>query len=61
MASGRKGKPLTTRRKGNAKAGGKWKHGFKPKNAVARQLKRKTYKTKGKRRRTRTSKRRGGR
>ena len=36
---GTKGRPLNTRPKGRGKAGGKWGHGFKPKNAVARKLK----------------------
>lgn len=36
---GTKGRPLNTRPKGRGKAGGKWKHGFKPRNAVARKLK----------------------
>lgn len=29
------------------KHGGKWGHGFKPKNAVAKQLKAKTFRKKG--------------
>lgn len=39
--------------------GGKWGHGFKPKNAVARRLKNKTYKSKGKKTRKRSTNRRG--
>lgn len=45
--SGRGKRRLTARKKGKGKAGGKWSHGFQPKNAVARQLKAKTYKKKG--------------
>lgn len=45
--SGRGKRRLSARKKGKGKAGGKWAHGFKPKNAVARQLKNKTYKKKG--------------
>ena len=44
---------LTTTKKGKGKFGGKWGHNFTPKNAVARQLKKKTYKTKGKKSRAR--------
>ena len=43
----KKRRTLNTRPKGKGKAGGKWSHGFQPKNAVARQLKAKTYKKKG--------------
>lgn len=49
---GTKGRPLNTRPKGRGKAGGKWGHGFKPKNAVARKLKNKTYGRKGTKRRS---------
>lgn len=44
---GRGGKPLNKKPKGKGIGGGKWGHGFKPKNAVARQLKNKTYRKKG--------------
>lgn len=46
----KKRRTLNTRPKGKGKHGGKWGHGFVPKNAVARKLKAKTYgrkKTKG--------------
>lgn len=43
----RKRRTLNTRPKGKGKHGGKWAHGFKPKNAVARRLKAKTYGRKG--------------
>lgn len=45
-AGGRGKRRLTHRKKGKGKAGGKWKHGFVPQNAVARQLKNKTYRRK---------------
>lgn len=54
----KKRKTLNTRPKGKGKAGGKWAHGFKPKNAVARKLKNKTYGRKGMKPRTRGRKRR---
>lgn len=44
---GRSRKSLNSRPKGKGKHGGKWGHGFKPKNAVARKLKNKTYGRKG--------------
>lgn len=44
--SGRGKRALNKNPKGKGKAGSKWGHGFKPKNAVARQLKNKTYKQK---------------
>lgn len=44
---GRSRKTLNSRPKGKGKHGGKWGHGFKPKNAVARKLKNKTYGRKG--------------
>lgn len=44
---GRGRRRLNQNPKGKGKAGSKWKHGFIPKNAVARQLKAKTYKAKG--------------
>lgn len=34
-------KTLNTRKKGKAKDGAKWGHGFRPKNAAARRLKKK--------------------
>lgn len=40
---GRSRRSLNSSPKGKGKHGGKWGHGFKPKNAVARQLKNKTY------------------
>lgn len=40
---GRSRRSLNSRPKGKGKHGGKWKHGFIPKNAVARKLKNKTY------------------
>lgn len=40
---GRSKRSLNSRPKGKGKYGGKWKHGFIPRNAVARQLKNKTY------------------
>lgn len=43
----KKGRRLNSRPKGKGKHGGKWGHGFKPKNAVARKLKNKTYGRKG--------------
>ena len=43
----RKRRTLNTRPKGKGKGGGKWGHGFVPKNAVARKLKNKTYGRKG--------------
>lgn len=52
---GRGKKALNTRPKGKGKAGGKWGHGFKPKNAVARQLKNKTFRNKSTARRRRGS------
>lgn len=45
-AGGRGKRRLTTHKKGKGKAGGKWGHNFTPKNAVARQLKNKTYRRK---------------
>lgn len=50
---GRSKRTLNTRPKGKGKAGGKWGHGFVPKNAVARQLKNKTYGRKGTKKRGR--------
>lgn len=44
---GRSRKSLNSRPKGKGKHGSKWGHGFKPKNAVARKLKNKTYGRKG--------------
>lgn len=44
---GRKKRRLNKRGKGKGIGGGKWSHGFRPKNAVARRLKNKTYRTKG--------------
>lgn len=43
----KKRRTLNTRPKGKGKGGGKWSHGFKPKNAVARRLKNKTYGRRG--------------
>lgn len=51
-AGGRGKRKLNKRKKGRGIGGGKWGHGFKPKNAVARQLKAKTYRKKGKKRKT---------
>lgn len=45
---GRGKRTLNKRPKGKGIGGGKWSHGFKPKNAVARKIKNKQYKTKGK-------------
>lgn len=39
--SSRARRTLNTRKKGKAKNGAKWKHGFKPVNAAARRLKKK--------------------
>ena len=39
MARRRRGGSLNSRKKGKAKDGAKWGHGFKPKNAAARRLK----------------------
>lgn len=44
---GRKKRTLNKRKKGNGIGGGRWGHGFKPKNAVARKLKSKTYRKRG--------------
>lgn len=44
---GRGKRRLNKRPKGKGIGGGKWKHGFKPRNAVAKQLKKKTYRKKG--------------
>lgn len=44
--AGRGNKPLNKNKKGKGKAGSKWGHDFTPKNAVARQLKNKTYRSK---------------
>lgn len=56
-AGGRGKRRLSKAKKGKGKGGGKWKHGFKPKNAVARQLKNKTYKKKGRKTRKKTRRR----
>lgn len=43
---------LNTRKKGKAKEGAKWGHGFVPKNAAARRLKKKMHKNGRPRKRT---------
>ena len=55
---GRGKRTLNKRKKGNGIGGGKWSHGFKPKNAVARKLKNKTYRTKGHSKKRRTGRKR---
>lgn len=55
---GRSKRSLNSRPKGKGKHGGKWGHGFKPKNAVARQLKAKTYGRKGVKAKSRSRRRR---
>lgn len=47
----RRGK-LNTRKKGNAKQGAKWKHGFVPANAAATRLKKKLDRNGKRRKRT---------
>lgn len=46
----KKGRTLNKGKKGKGIHGGKWGHGFTPKNEVARQLKSKTFRKKGVRR-----------
>lgn len=48
----RKRGALNTRKKGKAKNGAKWKHGFKPANAAARLLKKKLDRRGKRRKRT---------
>lgn len=55
---GRAKRALNKRPKGRGLAGGKWSHGFKPKNAVARKLKNKTYRAKGVKTNRKTSRKR---
>lgn len=57
-AGGRGKRRLNKRPKGKGIGGGKWGHGFEPKNAVARQLKNKTYRSKGVKTRKRGSRKR---
>lgn len=56
-SGGRGKRRLNKRKKGKGIGGGKWGHGFKPKNAVARQLKNKTYRKKGRKTRRKTTRR----
>ena len=58
-SGGRGRRRLNKRSKGKGMGGGKWGHGFKPKNAVARRLKNKTYRSKGKKTGNRSTNRRG--
>ena len=44
----KKGRKLNKRPKNKGIGGGKWRHGFIPRNAVARRLKSKTYRRKRK-------------
>lgn len=55
---GRGKRRLSTRKKGRALGGAKWKHGFKPQNAVARKIKQKKFRKKGKKRRASTKRKR---
>lgn len=48
----RRGGSLNTRKKGKAKNGAKWGHGFVPKNAAARKLKNKLDRRGRRRKRT---------
>lgn len=48
----RKGRALNTRKKGKAKQGAKWGHGFVPKNAAARRPKKKLDRQGKRRKRT---------
>lgn len=57
-AGGRAKRALNKRPKGKGIGGGKWGHGFKPKNAVAKQLKNKTYRSKGVKTNQKTSRKR---
>lgn len=54
--AGRKSRRLTTRSKGNGLGGGKWRHNFEPKNAVARAQKKKTWGQKGGQKKTSSAK-----
>lgn len=57
---GRGKRRLNKKPKGKGIGGGKWGHGFEPKNAVARQLKNKTYRAKKVKVRHRSAGRTGG-